>query len=42
MPLGAGYSDYARFNRNYVGGDISGGAHHGLQLFARPVLRPVP
>ena len=35
-------SDYARYNRNYVGGDISGGAHDGLQLFARPVLRPVP
>ena len=34
--------DYARYNRNYVGGDISGGAHDGLQLFARPVLRPVP
>ena len=35
-------SDYARYNRNYVGGDISGGAHDGLQLFARPVLRRVP
>ncbi|HVF08890.1 MAG TPA: FAD-dependent oxidoreductase, partial [Actinomycetota bacterium] len=35
-------SDYARYNRNYVGGDISGGAHDGLQLFARPVLRTVP
>jgi phytoene dehydrogenase-like protein len=35
-------ADYARYNRNYVGGDISGGAHDGLQLFARPALRPVP
>ncbi|MBA2299379.1 MAG: NAD(P)/FAD-dependent oxidoreductase [Chloroflexi bacterium] len=31
--------DYAAYNANYVGGDISGGAHDGLQLFARPVLR---
>jgi phytoene dehydrogenase-like protein len=37
-----GPGDYARYNRNYVEGDISGGAHDGLQLFARPVLRPVP
>ncbi|MGZ8581841.1 MAG: phytoene desaturase family protein [Actinomycetota bacterium] len=35
-------ADYARYNRNYVGGDNSGGAHDGLQLFARPMLRPVP
>ncbi len=35
-------ADYARYNRNYVGGDISGGAHDGLQLFARPTLRSVP
>jgi phytoene dehydrogenase-like protein len=33
---------YAGYNRNYVRGDISGGAHDGMQLFARPVLRPVP
>ena len=26
-----------RYNANYVGGDISGGAHGGTQLFARPV-----
>jgi phytoene dehydrogenase-like protein len=25
-------------NRNYVGGDIAGGSHGGLQLLARPVL----
>ena len=35
-------ADYARYNLNYVRGDISGGAHDGLQLFARPLLRPVP
>jgi phytoene dehydrogenase-like protein len=29
-------------NANYVGGDISCGSHGGLQLFARPVARPVP
>ena len=35
-------ADYAGYNRNYVRGDISGGAHDGLQLFARPAMRPVP
>lgn len=35
-------ADYAGYNRNYVRGDISGGAHDGIQLFARPALRPVP
>jgi phytoene dehydrogenase-like protein len=29
-------------NECYVGGDISGGAHSGLQLFRRPVLSPDP
>ena len=29
-------------NETYVGGDISAGAHDGLQLFARPVLSPDP
>jgi phytoene dehydrogenase-like protein len=29
-------------NPNYVGGDIAGGSHGGLQLFARPVLSPDP
>jgi len=33
---------YAGYNRNYVRGDISGGAHDGMQLFARPVLRRCP
>lgn len=37
-----GPADLERYNANYVGGDISGGAHDGLQLFARPVLRRVP
>ena len=31
-------AELARYNRNYVGGDISGGAHDGLQLLARPNL----
>lgn len=35
-------ADYARYNRNYVGGDIAGGAHDGLQLFARPAPRIAP
>ena len=29
-------------NEAYIGGDISNGAHDGLQLFARPVLSPDP
>ena len=29
-------------NRNYVGGDINGGAANLRQLLARPALRPVP
>ena len=31
-----------RYNPNYVGGDIAGGAHDGLQLFARPTLSLMP
>ena len=31
-----------RYNANYVGGDISGGAHGGVQLFARPVPSLTP
>lgn len=27
------------YNPNYIGGDIGGGSHGGLQLFARPVLK---
>ena len=27
-----------RYNENYVGGDIAGGAHNGLQLFLRPTV----
>lgn len=29
-------------NASYIGGDISGGSHGGLQLFRRPVLSPDP
>jgi phytoene dehydrogenase-like protein len=31
-------ADLERYNPNYVGGDIAGGANDGLQLFARPRL----
>lgn len=31
----ANFEDY---NANYIGGDISGGAHSGLQILARPVI----
>ncbi|HET8568418.1 MAG TPA: NAD(P)/FAD-dependent oxidoreductase [Candidatus Limnocylindria bacterium] len=37
-----GTADVERENANYVGGDISNGAHSGMQLLARPVLRAVP
>lgn len=30
------------YNANYIGGDIAGGAHTGLQLLARPALRLNP
>ena len=33
-----GPADLERYDANYVGGDISGGSHGRLQLFARPVL----
>ncbi|MDP8959751.1 MAG: NAD(P)/FAD-dependent oxidoreductase [Actinomycetota bacterium] len=29
-------------NPNYVGGDIAGGSHAGLQLLGRPTLSPIP
>jgi phytoene dehydrogenase-like protein len=29
-------ADLERYNPNYVGGDIAGGAHSGFQMFARP------
>jgi phytoene dehydrogenase-like protein len=35
-------ADLEAYNANYVGGDISGGAHDGLQLFARPRLALMP
>jgi phytoene dehydrogenase-like protein len=31
-------AELERYNRNYIGGDIAGGANDGLQLFARPRL----
>lgn len=35
-------ADLERYNPNYVGGDIAGGAHSGLQLVFRPTSRMVP
>ncbi len=35
-------AEVERRNPNYVGGDINGGVQDLRQLFARPVLRPVP
>ena len=35
-------AEIERRNANYVGGDINGGAQDLRQLFARPLLRPVP
>jgi phytoene dehydrogenase-like protein len=37
-----GPADLERYNPNYPGGDIAGGASGGMQLFARPVASPVP
>ena len=37
-----GPAEMERHNPNYVGGDINGGAQDALQLFTRPVARPVP
>jgi phytoene dehydrogenase-like protein len=34
--------DFEAANRNYVGGDVVGGANTLAQLVARPALRPVP
>ncbi len=34
----SGPTELARHNLNYVGGDIAGGAHSGLQLVFRPTL----
>jgi phytoene dehydrogenase-like protein len=30
------------YNANYIGGDISGGAHRITQLLTRPIVHPVP
>ncbi len=35
-------ADFEAYNPNYIGGDISGGAIDGWQLFARPVFRANP
>jgi len=35
-------TDLERYDANYVGGDISSGAHDGLQFFLRPAARLVP
>jgi phytoene dehydrogenase-like protein len=32
-------ADMEAYNANYIGGDIAGGAHSGLQMVARPVLK---
>jgi phytoene dehydrogenase-like protein len=37
-----GPADFARYNPNYVGGDINGGAQDFDQLFGRPAWRMVP
>lgn len=37
-----GCKDFEEYNRNYIGGDIAGGSHDGLQLFFRPVARRNP
>jgi phytoene dehydrogenase-like protein len=34
--------DLEAYNPNYVGGDIAGGAHNGLQLAFRPTLARHP
>ena len=34
--------EMARYNPNYIGGDINGGVQDLRQLFNRPVLHPVP
>jgi phytoene dehydrogenase-like protein len=35
-------ADFERYNANYIGGDINGGAQDIRQLFTRPVARLVP
>jgi phytoene dehydrogenase-like protein len=37
-----GPAELEEYNANYIGGDIAGGAHDGLQLFFRPALRASP
>ncbi len=35
-------ADLERYDENYIGGDIAGGAHDRLQLFFRPVVSVLP
>jgi phytoene dehydrogenase-like protein len=37
-----GPGQMADYNENYIGGDISGGSHAGLQMFFRPAIRLNP
>ena len=37
-----GPAEFERYNPNYIGGDINGGAQDLRQLFTRPVARLVP
>jgi phytoene dehydrogenase-like protein len=37
-----GPDDLQRYNPNYVGGDIAGGAHEGLRILAGPAIRTDP
>jgi phytoene dehydrogenase-like protein len=37
-----GPADLERYNSNYVGGDIGGGALDGMQQIIRPAFRRVP
>lgn len=37
-----GPAAFERHNENYIGGDIAGGSHAGMQLFFRPTLRLSP
>jgi phytoene dehydrogenase-like protein len=37
-----GPGDLQRYNPNYIGGDIAGGAHEGLRILAGPAIRTGP
>ena len=38
----AGPAWFESYNPSYIGGDIAGGAHHGLQLVFRPTISVRP